>query len=126
MRPAIGPGYGQEIQEYERREWEAPRSIFRNHLLPGILPLTAVNLFFTVVGAVLTESLLSFFNRTQVDLSLGDDDMDRPGNLSSLNDGRPVARQPHARTGDYIVLCSAFYWMGRALNDVLNPRLRRR
>lgn len=71
MRPAIGPGYGQEIQEYERREWEAPRSIFRNHLLPGILPLTAVNLSFTVVGAVLTESLLSFFNRTQVDLSWG-------------------------------------------------------
>ena len=71
MRPAIGPGYGQEIQEYERREWEAPCSIFRNHLLPGILPLTAVDLFFTVVGAVLTESLLSFFNRTQVDLSWG-------------------------------------------------------
>jgi peptide/nickel transport system permease protein len=101
------------------------RHIFRTHLLPGILPLTAVNFFFTVVGAILTESLLSFFNRTRVDLSWG----------TMIWIGQETFRaftidgQWHAILAPALaimLLCSAFYLIGRALDDVLNPRLRRR
>ncbi len=101
------------------------RHIFRSHLLPGILPLTVVNFFFTVVGAVLTESLLSFFNRTNVDLSWG----------TMVWIGQETFRaftidgQWHAILAPAVAImlfCSAFYLVGRALDDVLNPRLRRR
>ena len=101
------------------------RHIFRTHLLPGILPLTSVNFFFTVVGAILTESLLSYFNRTQVDLSWG----------TMIWIGQETFRaftmegQWHAILAPafaFMLLCSAFYLVGRALDDVLNPRLRRR
>ena len=99
--------------------------IFRTHLLPGILPLTSVNFFFTVVGAILTESLLSYFNRTQVDLSWG----------TMIWIGQETFRaftmegQWHAILAPALaimLLCSAFYLVGRALDDVLNPRLRHR
>lgn len=99
--------------------------IFRRHILPGILPLSAVSLFFNVVGAVLTESLLSYFNRTNVDLSWG----------SMIWLGQETFRrftlvgQWHAIMAPALVLmlfCSAFFLVGRALDDVLNPRLRLR
>lgn len=99
--------------------------IFRRHILPGVLPLTAVSLFFNVVGAVLTESLLSYFNRTSVDLSWG----------SMIWLGQEAFRrftmsgQWHAILAPALALmlfCSAFFLVGRALDDVLNPRLRQR
>lgn len=99
--------------------------VFRRHILPGILPLSAVSLFFNVVGAVLTESLLSYFNRTQVDLSWG----------SMIWLGQETFRrftlsgQWHAIMAPALALmlfCSAFFLVGRALDDVLNPRLRLR
>ena len=101
------------------------RHIFRNHLLPGILPLTAVNFFFTVVGAVLTESLLSFFNRTQVDLSWGPMVWIGQETFRAFT----IEGQWHAILAPALAImlfCSAFYLVGRALDDVLNPRLRHR
>jgi len=99
--------------------------IFRRHVLPGLLPLTAVNLFLSVVGAVLTESLLSYFNRTRVDLSWG----------TMIWLGQETFRR-HTMEGQWhailppavaiMLFCSAFYLVGRALDEVLNPRLRRR
>lgn len=99
--------------------------VFRRHILPGILPLTAVSLFFNVVGAVLTESLLSYFNRTYVDLSWG----------SMIWLGQETFRrytifgQWNAIVAPAVALmlfCSAFFLVGRALDEVLNPRLRQR
>jgi peptide/nickel transport system permease protein len=101
------------------------RHIFFKHMLPGILPLTAVHLFFTVVGAVLTESLLSFFHRTNVDLSWG----------TMIWLGQETFRrftfegQWHAILApalSIMLFCSAFYLVGRALDEVFNPRLRAR
>lgn len=101
------------------------RHIFRNHLLPGILPLTVVNFFFTVVGAVLTESLLSFFNRTDVDLSWGTMVWIGQETFRAFTiDGQWHAILAPAMA--IMLFCSAFYLVGRALDDVLNPRLRRR
>ncbi|MGH2621470.1 MAG: ABC transporter permease [Anaerolineales bacterium] len=102
-----------------------PLHTFRRHVLPGLLPLTAVNLFLTVVGAVLTESLLSYFNRTRVDLSWG----------TMIWLGQETFRR-HTMEGQWhailppalaiMLFCSAFYLVGRALDEVLNPRLRAR
>lgn len=99
--------------------------IFRKHVVPALLPLTATNLFFNVVGAVLTESLLSYFNRTNVDLSWGS--MIWLGQETFR--GFTLEGQWHAIVAPALALmlfCSAFFLVGRALDDVLNPRLRLR
>ncbi len=99
--------------------------VIHRHILPGLLPLTIVHAVFTVVGAVLTESLLAFFSRTSYYLSWG----------MMIWVGQQTFRlftiegQWHAIASPAIAImlfCSAFYLIGRALDDVINPRLRRR
>lgn len=99
--------------------------IIRRHILPGLMPLTIVHAVFTVVGAVLTESLLSFFGRTRYYLSWGTmiwlgQQTFRWFTLA----GQWNAILPPALA--IMLFCSAFYLVGRALDDVLNPRLRKR
>lgn len=99
--------------------------ILKKHILRGLLPLSMVNFFFTVVGAVLTESLLSYFSRTRVDVSwgtmiwLGQDNFRR-----HTLDGQWNAILPPALA--ILLFCSAFYMVGRGLDEILNPRLRKR
>lgn len=99
--------------------------VIRRHILPGLMPLTIVHAVFTVVGAVLTESLLSFFGRTRYYLSWG--------TMIWLGQQTfrwfTLAGQWHAILPPALAImlfCSAFYLVGRALDEVLNPRLRRR
>ena len=84
-----------------------------------------MNFFLTFVGSVLTEAPLSFFNRTPAALSWG----------TMIWIGQETFRaftmegQWHAILAPALaimLLCSAFYLVGRALDDVLNPRLRHR
>jgi peptide/nickel transport system permease protein len=99
--------------------------VLRKHILRGVLPLTMVHFFFTVVGAVLTESLLSYFSRTRVDVSwgtmiwLGQENFRR-----HTLDGQWHAILPPALA--ILLFCSAFYLVGRGLDEILNPRLRKR
>lgn len=101
------------------------RHIIRRHILPGLMPLTIVHAVFTVVGAVLTESLLSFFSRTRYYLSWG----------MMVWLGQETFRLFDIRGQWHVLLppalaimlfCSAFYLVGRALDEVFNPRLRKR
>ena len=99
--------------------------IFRVHILPGLMSLTIVHAVFTVVGAVLTESLLSFFSRTSYYLSWG----------TMIWLGQQTFRW-FTLVGQWNVIvppalaimlfCSAFYLVGRALDEVFNPQLRTR
>jgi peptide/nickel transport system permease protein len=96
--------------------------IIIKHILPGLLPLTVVHAVFTVVGAVLTESLLSFFSRTDYYMSWG---MmiwlgQRTFRWMTL-EGQWNAIMPPAIA--IMLFCSAFYFIGRALDEILNPRL---
>jgi peptide/nickel transport system permease protein len=99
--------------------------IIRKHILPSLVPLTIVHGVFTVVGAVLTESLLSFFGRTSYHLSwgmmiwLGQETF----RWFSVK-GQWNAILPPALAITFY--CGAFYLVGRALDEVFNPRLRRR
>jgi peptide/nickel transport system permease protein len=99
--------------------------VLKKHILRGLLPLSMVHFFFTVVGAVLTESLLSYFSRTRVDVSwgtmiwLGQENFRR-----HTLDGQWHAILPPAIA--ILLFCSAFYMVGRGLDETLNPRLRKR
>jgi peptide/nickel transport system permease protein len=99
--------------------------IIRKHILPSLVPLAIVHGIFTVVGAVLTESLLSFFGRTSYHLSWG----------MMIWLGQETFRwfsirgQWHAILAPALAImlyCGAFYLVGRALDEVFNPRLRKR
>jgi peptide/nickel transport system permease protein len=97
--------------------------VIRKHILPGLLSLTIVHAVFTVVGAVLTESLLSYFGRTQYYHSWG----------TMIWIGQQTFRWFTLKGQWHVILppaiaimlfCSAFYLVGRALDEVLNPQLR--
>ncbi len=99
--------------------------IIRKHILPSLAPIAIVHGVFTVVGAVLTESLLSFFGRTSYHLSWG----------MMIWLGQETFRwftmkgQWHAIVSPALAImlyCGAFYLVGRALDEVFNPRLRSR
>jgi peptide/nickel transport system permease protein len=98
--------------------------VIRRHILPALMPIAVTHAVFTVVGAVLTESLLSFLGRTRHYLSWG----------TMVWLGQQTFRlftmkgQWHAIVPPAIAImlfCSAFYLVGRALDEVFNPRLRR-
>jgi peptide/nickel transport system permease protein len=99
--------------------------IIARHILPSLMPIAVVHGVFTVVGAVLTESLLSFFGRTSYHLSwgmmiwLGQETF----RLFTVK-GQWHAILPPALS--IMFYCGAFYLVGRALDEVFNPRLRRR
>lgn len=99
--------------------------ILRKHIMPGLLPLALVHAVMTVVGAVLTESLLAYFSRTQDYMSWG----------TMIWIGQRTFRM-FSFTGQWqtivppavaiMLFCGSFYMVGRALDEVLNPRLRKR
>ena len=99
--------------------------VVTRHVLPALVPLSIVNGVFTVVGAVLTESLLSYFGRTTYHLSWG----------TMIWLGQETFRWVTSQGQWQVILppalaimlcCGAFYLVGRALDGVLNPRLARR
>lgn len=99
--------------------------IIRTHFLPNLIPLMLLNVMFTAAGAVLTEALLSFFGRTDIRLSWGT----MIWFIRETFRLSPTGEQWHAifPPGLAIMLfCGAFYMVGRALDEVLNPRLRKR
>jgi len=99
--------------------------IVRVHILPGLMPIALVHAVMTVVGAVLTESLLAFFSRTQDYLSWGGMIWVGQGAFRLFSfGGQWNSILPPALS--IMLFCSAFYLVGRALDDVLNPRLRQR
>ncbi|HEY62906.1 MAG TPA: ABC transporter permease [Anaerolineae bacterium] len=99
--------------------------IFSKHILPGLIPIALVHAVMTVVGAVLTESLLAYFSRTQDYMSWGSMIWMGQRTFRWFNfKGTWSTIVPPALS--IMLFCSAFYLVGRALDDVLNPRLRKR
>jgi peptide/nickel transport system permease protein len=98
--------------------------IIFNHIIPNLMPLSFLYMMFTVTDAIFSEAVLSFFGLLNIRMSWG-----------------LMIRL--AETGGYLLrtdtwwlvippglcitlLCSSFYLVGRALDEVVNPRLRRR
>jgi peptide/nickel transport system permease protein len=98
--------------------------IFR-HIMPNVLPLSFLYMMFTVTEAISLEATLSFFGLLNVDMTWG----------LMLNTAQS---QGYLRTGlefwwllipaglAVTLLAAGFFFVGRAMDEVINPRLRSR
>jgi len=101
--------------------------IVLQHVIPNILPLSFLFMMFNVTSAIFTEAVLSFFGLMNVQMSWGL--MVEMANISGYLIGENVTRYwwlfwPAAMS--ITSLCAAFYLVGRGLDEVVNPKLRRR
>ncbi len=101
------------------------RHIIFYHLIPNVMPLSVLYMMFTVTGAIQSEAVLSFLGIFNTDTSWG--------LMMNL-----------ARTQGYLLQVADFWWLtipagmavtllsgafflvGRGMDEIVNPRLRRR
>ncbi|MGC9335539.1 MAG: ABC transporter permease [Anaerolineae bacterium] len=96
--------------------------IFR-HMLPNLMPITLLYMMFGVNGAIATEAVLSFLGLTTMEMSWG----------LMMNTSRFFGYLLRFDTWWLLfpasvaisTLCAAFYLAGRALDEVVDPRLGR-
>jgi len=101
--------------------------IILSHIIPNLLPLSFLYMMFSVTTAIFSEAVLSFFGLINIQMSWGI--MVEMANISGY------------LTGDFVVkawwiffpaslsitaLCAAFYLVGRGMDEIVNPRLRKR
>ncbi len=97
--------------------------IFR-HIIPNLMPLSFLYMMFSVTSAIFSEAVLSFFGLLNIRMSWG----------LMIHTAQTAGYLLNPRTWWLIVpaglsitlLCSAFYLVGRALDEIVNPRLRKR
>ena len=95
------------------------------HIIPNLLPLSLLYMMFTVTSAIFAEAVLSFLGLLDVRMSWGI--MIHTANTGGYLMGGTRYWWLVVPAGASItLLCSAFYMGGRALDEVVNPRLRRR
>ena len=94
------------------------------HIIPNLLPLSLLYMMFTVTGAIFAEAVLSFLGLLDLRMSWGI--MIHTANVGGYLLGGTRYWWLVVPAGASItLLCSAFYLVGRALDEVVNPRLRR-
>lgn len=98
--------------------------IIRKHIVPNVFPLIFANTILLMANAIFSESFLSFFG-------LGDPDVITWGAMleEAYNWGAftSFAWWVILAPGGFIVLLiMAFYLLGDALDEILNPKLRKR
>jgi len=99
--------------------------IIFHHIVPNLMPLAFLNMMFAVTGAIFAEAALSFFGLLNIRVSWGIMIYTTQAAgymLSSINYWYLIFPAGVSIT----LLCSAFYLVGRALDEVINPRLRQR
>ena len=103
-----------------------PGRIITRHIFPNIVSLTYVNLALTVPGAILAESALAF-------LGLSDPTVNSWGHMfENVSISKALIKHPPPwwwilPPGFSIALVSlSFVFIGYALDEVFNPRLRKR
>lgn len=101
--------------------------IFR-HIIPNLLPLSFLYMMFNVTSAIFSEAALSFFGLLPgVKISWGIM-IESAHKLGYILGGRSFQNWwlwvPPGMA--ITLLCSAFYLVGRGLDEVVNPRLRKR
>lgn len=98
--------------------------IILRHIVPNLLPLSFLYMMFTVTEAIFAEAVLSFFGLLNIRMSWGlmIHTAETAGYLLDMKTWWLIYPASLAIT----LLCSAFYLVGRAMDEVVNPRLRRR
>jgi peptide/nickel transport system permease protein len=97
--------------------------IFR-HIIPNLLPLAFLYMMFTVTGAIFSEAALSYFGLLNIRMSWGlmIHTTENAGYLLDVSKWWLIFPASLSIT----LLCAAFYLVGRAMDEVVNPRLRKR
>jgi peptide/nickel transport system permease protein len=100
------------------------RHIITTHIIPNLLPLSFLYMMFTVTDAIFSEAVLSFFGLLNIRMSWGImiHTAQTEGYLLNFQTWWLLFPPSVSIT----LLCAAFYMVGRALDEVINPRLRRR
>jgi peptide/nickel transport system permease protein len=98
--------------------------IIFKHMVPNLMPISLLYMMFTVNSAIAYEAILSFFGLTTIEMSWGlmINVTQVFGYLLRFDTWWLLFPASIAIT----TLCAAFYLVGRALDEVVNPRLRRR
>jgi peptide/nickel transport system permease protein len=100
------------------------RHIIFKHMVPNLLPISLLYMMFTVYAAIAIEATLSFFGLTTIPMSWGI--MINVtwvfGYLLRFDTWWLLFPASIAIT----TLCAAFYLVGRAMDEVVNPKLRKR
>ena len=110
--------------EAARAAGGGPLHIIFIHIVPNLLPLSFLYMMFTVTGAIFSEAVLSFLGLLDVRMSWG------------LMIHTTEAAGYLLQVGQYwwlifpaslsiTLLCTSFYLVGRAMDEIVNPRLRR-
>jgi peptide/nickel transport system permease protein len=99
------------------------RHIIFRHMIPSLLPISLLYMMFTVNTAIAYEAILSFFGLTAIRMSWGlmINTAQHWGYLLRFDTWWLLLPPSIAIS----MLCAAFYLVGRALDGVVNPRLRR-
>jgi peptide/nickel transport system permease protein len=98
--------------------------IITRHIVPNLLPLSFLYMMFTVTEAIFSEAVLSYLGLLNVRMSWGlmIFTTQTSGYLLNFETWWLIVPPGLAIT----LLCAAFYLVGRAMDEVINPRLRRR
>lgn len=100
--------------------------IILSHFVPNLLPLAFLYMMFTVTTAIFSEAVLSFFGLLDdIEMSWGimiNTTKESGYTLQFVEKWWLIFPASVSIT----LLCSAFYLVGRGLDEVVNPRLRRR
>lgn len=98
--------------------------IILRHIIPNLLPLSFLYMMFTVTTAIFSEAVLSYFGLLNIRMSWG------LMIYTTQTAGYLLNRETWwliVPAGMSITLiCAAFYLVGRGLDEVVNPRLRKR
>ena len=101
-----------------------PFHIIFVHVVPNLLPLSFLYMMFTVTGAIFSEAVLSFLGLLDIRMSWGlmIHTTESAGYLLQVTEYWWLI---FPASLSITLLCSSFYLVGRALDEVVNPRLRR-
>lgn len=100
------------------------RIIF-THIIPNVLPLSFLYMMFTVTGAIALEAILSFLGLSNISMSWGIM-LQLAQNQGYLLAGGTFWWLLFPAGAAVTFLAAAFYLVGRGMDEVINPRLRRR
>jgi peptide/nickel transport system permease protein len=98
--------------------------IISKHIIPNLLPISFLYMMFTVSAAIGIEAVLSFFGLLDVRMSWGlmIRTTEYAGYLLDLSKWWLIF--PASLSISF--LTAAFYLVGRAMDEIVNPRLRKR
>ena len=101
-----------------------PIHIIFVHIVPNLLPLSFLYMMFTVTGAIFSEAVLSFLGLLDIRMSWGlmIHTTESAGYLLQVGEFWWLI---FPASLSITLLCSSFYLVGRSLDEVINPRLRR-